>query len=247
MSVLGLSSVFDGFAWVEGMREWRVEGTLEAKLGRWHEEGLSGDVGLMILWLFDGEDEDADGLSEESEEDKEIPAISCFRVMRLFPEHVFWHPPTPATKQVFPPETHPHYDLTLIIFPQLPVYDESNRSIAHPAPGTPYYTGGTSRESVLPIRSSSAQLRRSQPDALALPFARSTLNPYLSVMLTFLATIAKHAEALLALERSIPWHDLTQFFAAIALGTNERWTWIVQPVLCLSSVFDGFTWVEGTR
>jgi hypothetical protein len=79
MSVLGLSSVFDGFAWVEGMREWRVEGTLEAKLGRWHEEGLSGDVGLMILWLFDGEDEDADGLSEESEEDKEMPAISCFR------------------------------------------------------------------------------------------------------------------------------------------------------------------------
>jgi hypothetical protein len=42
--------------------------------------GLSGDVGLMILWLFDGEDEDADELSEESEEDKEIPAISsCFR------------------------------------------------------------------------------------------------------------------------------------------------------------------------
>jgi len=38
MSVLGLSSVSDGFAWVEGMREWRVEGTLEAKLGRWHEE-----------------------------------------------------------------------------------------------------------------------------------------------------------------------------------------------------------------
>jgi hypothetical protein len=33
----------------------------------------------MILWLFDGEDEDADGLSEESEEDKEMPAISCFR------------------------------------------------------------------------------------------------------------------------------------------------------------------------
>jgi hypothetical protein len=40
-------------------------------------------------------------------------------------------------------------------------------------------------------------------------------------MLTFLDTIAKHAEGLLALERSIPWHDLTQFFAAIALG-DER-------------------------
>jgi len=31
-------------------------------------------------------------------------------------------------------------------------------------------------------------------------------------MLTFLATITKHAEAL---ERSIPWQDLTQFFATI--------------------------------
>jgi hypothetical protein len=42
--------------------------------------GLSGDVGLMILWLFDDEDEDADELSEESEEDEEMPAISsCFR------------------------------------------------------------------------------------------------------------------------------------------------------------------------
>jgi hypothetical protein len=40
-------------------------------------------------------------------------------------------------------------------------------------------------------------------------------------MLTFLATIMKHAEALLALERSIPLYDLTQFFAAIALG-DER-------------------------
>jgi hypothetical protein len=60
-----------------------------------------------------------------------------------------------------------------------------------------------------------------RPDSLALPFARSTLIPYLSIMLTFLATITKHAEGLLALERSIPWHDLTQFFAAIALG-DER-------------------------
>ena len=41
---------------------------------------LSGDVGLMILCPFDGEDEDAGELSEESGEDKEIPAISsCFR------------------------------------------------------------------------------------------------------------------------------------------------------------------------
>jgi len=42
----------------------------------------------------------------------------------------------------------------------------------------------------------------------ASPFARSTLNPYLSVMLTFLATVTKHPETLSILERSIPWHDL---------------------------------------
>ncbi|KAJ8593787.1 hypothetical protein M405DRAFT_930568 [Rhizopogon salebrosus TDB-379] len=42
-----------------------------------------------------------------------------------------------------------------------------------------------------------------------------TLNPYLSVMLIFLATIMKRAEALSVLERSIPWRDLTQFFAII--------------------------------
>jgi hypothetical protein len=34
-------------------------------------------------------------------------------------------------------------------------------------------------------------------------------------MLIFLATIMKRAEALSVLERSIPWHDLTQFFAII--------------------------------
>jgi hypothetical protein len=48
----------------------------------------------------------------------------------------------------------------------------------------------TSRESVLPIWLSSAQSRRLQPDTQATPFAHSTLNSYLSVMLT-LATITK--------------------------------------------------------
>ncbi|KAG2028409.1 hypothetical protein BDR03DRAFT_1019849, partial [Suillus americanus] len=53
------------------------------------------------------------------------------------------------------------------------------------------------------------------PTRKASPFARSTLNPYLSVMLTFLATVTKHAETLSVMERSIPWHDLAQFFATI--------------------------------
>jgi hypothetical protein len=55
--------------------------------------------------------------------------------------------------------------------------------------------------------------RCSQPDAQALPFAHSTLNPYLSIMLTFLVTTTKHDEALPVLERSIPWHDLTHLLS----------------------------------
>ncbi|KAG2345159.1 hypothetical protein BDR05DRAFT_989001 [Suillus weaverae] len=53
------------------------------------------------------------------------------------------------------------------------------------------------------------------PTRKASPFARSTLNPYLSVMLTFLATVTKHAEMLSMMEHSIPWHDLVRFFATI--------------------------------
>jgi hypothetical protein len=33
-----LSSVVDGFTWVEGTQEWRVEGTPGAKVRLWHEE-----------------------------------------------------------------------------------------------------------------------------------------------------------------------------------------------------------------
>jgi hypothetical protein len=40
--------------------------------------GLSGDVGLMILWLFDSEDEDADGLSEKKGARKTKNACDLF-------------------------------------------------------------------------------------------------------------------------------------------------------------------------
>ncbi|KAH7889781.1 hypothetical protein F5I97DRAFT_588082 [Phlebopus sp. FC_14] len=53
------------------------------------------------------------------------------------------------------------------------------------------------------------------PSRKASPFARPTLNPYLTVLLTFLATIAKHAEALAVLERAIPWEDFAKFCASI--------------------------------
>ncbi|KAJ7752078.1 hypothetical protein B0H16DRAFT_1887390 [Mycena metata] len=56
-------------------------------------------------------------------------------------------------------------------------------------------------------------LRR--PTRKSSPFARSTLNPYLTVVLTFLATVLKHPQTLDAMERSVPWDDLAAFFARI--------------------------------
>ena len=44
---------------------------------------------------------------------------------------------------------------------------------------------------------------------------RSTLNPYLIIILTFLATVLKHRPTLETLERSIPWADLASFFTVV--------------------------------
>jgi hypothetical protein len=130
--------------------------------------GLSGDVGLMILWLFDGEDEDADELSEESEEDEEMPAISsCFRSACTRPGiHTALAPiPFPAacvdlthtqanasfSRTRLLASTHPciptglpSWNTSSLSHPyHLPtyaqLYDESNRSITHLAPHTCVY------------------------------------------------------------------------------------------------------------
>lgn len=53
------------------------------------------------------------------------------------------------------------------------------------------------------------------PTRKASPFAKSTLNPYLTVFLTFLATASKHPETLAMLERFIPWEDLAAFFTSV--------------------------------
>jgi protein SMG6 len=46
-------------------------------------------------------------------------------------------------------------------------------------------------------------------------YARSTLNPYLTTILTFLATVLKHHSTLETLERSILWADLASFFTVV--------------------------------
>ncbi|KAG1829220.1 hypothetical protein DFJ58DRAFT_737458 [Suillus subalutaceus] len=78
--VVSLSTVVDGFTWVEGTCEWRVEGVLEVKVMRWlegdhheHEEEEQRQCGCH--WTDDCmdvnvDDEDADESSEQSEDDE---------------------------------------------------------------------------------------------------------------------------------------------------------------------------------
>lgn len=97
------------------------------------------------------------------------------------------------------------------------------------------------------------------PTRKASHFSRSTLNPYLSVMLTFLATVTKHPETLSIMERSIPWHDLARFFATIprdifaAQGLDiptaggERWAMLTSgcaPPLSEDWCLRGMEWIS---
>ncbi|KAG7092251.1 hypothetical protein E1B28_008616 [Marasmius oreades] len=60
-------------------------------------------------------------------------------------------------------------------------------------------------------------LRR--PHRRASLYAKKRLNPYLTVILTFLATVLKHEKTLEVMEKSIPWEELTSFFATIPRST----------------------------
>ncbi|PCH38362.1 hypothetical protein WOLCODRAFT_115327 [Wolfiporia cocos MD-104 SS10] len=54
-----------------------------------------------------------------------------------------------------------------------------------------------------------------QPFRKASPHARSTLSPYITVVLTFLATALKEPTALAVLERAVPWAELAGFLNTI--------------------------------
>jgi hypothetical protein len=95
------------------------------------------------------------------------------------------------------------------------------------------------------------------PTRKASPFARSTLNPYLTIVLTFLATLSKHPASLAVLERSIPWDELAKFFATIPrnimvsqglnkTGERERWLMLTTgcaPPLAEDWCLRGMEWV----
>ncbi|KAK7043684.1 hypothetical protein VNI00_008295 [Paramarasmius palmivorus] len=104
-------------------------------------------------------------------------------------------------------------------------------------------------------------LRR--PTRKASPYARSRVNPYLTIILTFLATMLKHDKTLEVMERSIPWEDLANFFTTIPrsvmqsqqlMGDNftsppdgtDRWPMLTshfQPPLPEDWCMRGMEWV----
>jgi protein SMG6 len=53
------------------------------------------------------------------------------------------------------------------------------------------------------------------PKRKASAYAHETVNPYLTVLLTFLATVCKQEKALRVLERSVPWQELATFLAGV--------------------------------
>ncbi|KAL4074508.1 hypothetical protein V8B97DRAFT_2092695 [Scleroderma yunnanense] len=96
------------------------------------------------------------------------------------------------------------------------------------------------------------------PTRKASQFSRPSLNPYITVLLTFLATVCKHSETLSILERSMPWEDLAWFFSAIprnvlaAQGllvpaiSGERWPMLTSscaPPLSEDWCMRGMEWV----
>lgn len=53
------------------------------------------------------------------------------------------------------------------------------------------------------------------------PFRPHALNPYLSTVFTFLATVFRHDHAISLLERYVPWNDLATFFTTVRQQTSS--------------------------
>jgi protein SMG6 len=53
------------------------------------------------------------------------------------------------------------------------------------------------------------------PTRKATSFSRPSLNPYNTILLTFLATVMKHTSVQRLLERAVPWDALAQFFSSM--------------------------------
>ncbi|KAF7969179.1 hypothetical protein HWV62_28007 [Athelia sp. TMB] len=88
-----------------------------------------------------------------------------------------------------------------------------------------------------------------RPTRKASPFARSTINPYVTIILTFLATLIKQNTTLSVLEKLIPWEELAAFFTTVpsavphsqGLTTRSK-----KPERCLR-VFERGYWKSGEK
>ncbi|TFK55267.1 hypothetical protein OE88DRAFT_1654050 [Heliocybe sulcata] len=80
---------------------------------------------------------------------------------------------------------------------------------------------------------------------------KSTLNPYITIILTFLATILRHQSIRVILERSVPWEDLAAFYSrsvpssVIAQEESARWAMLTSGCRPLSEDWcvRGMEWV----
>jgi protein SMG6 len=88
---VNIAGAVDGFNWVEGSREWNVEGKLAEKVTRWQEEDQAEreeeERRLMgKRWTEDPMDvDDAEDISEESEDDENgSDEVRTLKVSRLF-------------------------------------------------------------------------------------------------------------------------------------------------------------------
>ncbi|KAL1742791.1 hypothetical protein HDZ31DRAFT_42469 [Schizophyllum fasciatum] len=98
-----------------------------------------------------------------------------------------------------------------------------------------------------------------QPIRKPTMFARKSLNPYLSIFLTFLPTMLKNEKAQRLLERHVPWAELAAFFQTVPRAVMEsqgllarveppepRWTLITSgcaPPLAEDWCLRGMEWV----
>ena len=88
-----------------------------------------------------------------------------------------------------------------------------------------------------------------RPTRKASPFARSTINPYATIILTFLSTLTKQNATLSVLEKLIPWEELaTSFttvpsavlhFQGLTTHSKEPERWIMLTTGCAPPLAEG--------
>lgn len=99
--------------------------------------------------------------------------------------------------------------------PTLPEAEAESQTAGSNGEGIPDHPPSFKFALQIVFRMLSSVLRRRHPTRKPSQYAQLTLNPYLTIILTFLATILKHHPTLETLERTIPWADLGSFFTVV--------------------------------